>query len=129
VKTSSAHEGTIFGIKEHAAAIPAGHKSDVAGKKLSLQLSMKGSQLESESTYMALSQTLWSHSPTANHLMTLAQTIMSRAHARTHDYSAHRTAIDSWEVHYVGQDNYALETDRITHLKTSPIHFSRKSGQ
>jgi hypothetical protein len=123
VKTSSAHEGTNFGIKEHAVAVLPSHRIDVAGKNLSLQLSIKGSQLKSESTYMASSQNLWSHSLTANHVMTLAISIISRAHARTHDYSARRTAIDSWEVHYVGQNNYALETDRSTHSKTSPIPF------
>jgi hypothetical protein len=55
VKTSSAHEGTNFGIKEHAAAVLPSHKIDVAGQKLSLQSSMKGTQLESESTYVASS--------------------------------------------------------------------------
>jgi hypothetical protein len=33
VKTSSAHKGTNFGIKEHAAAVLPSHKIDVAGKK------------------------------------------------------------------------------------------------
>jgi hypothetical protein len=32
VKTSSAHEGTNFGIKEHAAAVLPSHKIDVAEK-------------------------------------------------------------------------------------------------
>ena len=32
VKTSSGHEGTNFGIKEHAAAVLPSHKIDVAGK-------------------------------------------------------------------------------------------------
>jgi hypothetical protein len=58
VKTSSAHEGTNFGIKEHAAAVLPSHKINVAAAKLSLQSSMKGTQLESELTYMASSQSL-----------------------------------------------------------------------
>jgi hypothetical protein len=77
VKTSSAHEGTNFGIKEHAAAVLPSHKIDVAGKKLSLQASMKGAQMESESTYMASSQSLWSQSPTANYLTNLTESILS----------------------------------------------------
>jgi hypothetical protein len=82
VKTSSAHEGTNFGIKKHAAAVLLSHKIHVAGQKLLLHSSMKGTQLESESTYIASSQSLWSQSPTANHVTTLAGSI-----ARTHDYS------------------------------------------
>ena len=121
VKTSSAHEGTNFGIKEHAAAVLPSHKIHVAGQKLSLQSSMKGTQLESESTYTASSQSLWSQSPTANHVTTLAESILSRAIARTHDYSVRRTGIASWEVHYVGQNDYSLETDRQAIQKNSPL--------
>jgi hypothetical protein len=121
VKTSSAHEGTNFGIKEHAAAVLPSHKIDVAGRKLSLQASMKGAQMESDSTYMASSQSLWSQSPTANYVTNLAESILSRASARSHDYSVRRTAVDSWEVHYVGQDNFTLETDRSSTKKGSPI--------
>jgi hypothetical protein len=121
VKTSSAHEGTNFGIKEHAAAVLPSHKIDVAGRNLSLQASLKGAQMESESTYMASSQSLWSQSPTANHVTTLAESILSRVSARSHDYSVRRTAIDSWEVHYVGHDDYSLETDRERSKQNSPI--------
>ena len=70
--------------------------------------------MESESTYMASSQSLWSQSPTANHVTNLAESILSRASARSHDYSVRRTAIASWEVHYVGHGNYSLETDWAT---------------
>jgi hypothetical protein len=121
VKTSSAHEGTNFGLKEHAAAVLPSQRINVAAKNLSLQSSMKGAQLESESTHMASSQSLWSQSPTANHVTTLAESIISRACRRTHDYAPRRTAIDSWEVHYVGAGDYALETDREPANKNSPI--------
>jgi hypothetical protein len=126
VKTSSAHEGTNFGLKEHAAAVLPSHKIDVAGKKLSLQSSMKGAQLESESTYLACSQSLWSLSPTANHVTTLAESMISRSYRRTHDYSPLRTAIDSWEVHYVGHSDYSIETDRLPVNKNSPIPIFRR---
>jgi hypothetical protein len=126
VKTSSAHEGTNFGIKEHAAAVLPSHKIDVAGKKLSLQATLKGAQLESESTYMASSQSLWSHSPTANHVTNLAESIISRASARTHDYSSLRTTIDCWEVHYIGNQDYTLDTDRKGSKKHSPIPFFQR---
>jgi hypothetical protein len=126
VKTSSAHEGTNFGIKEHAAAVLPSHKIDVAGKNLSLQASMKGAQMESESTYMASSQSLWSQSPTANHVTNLAESILCRASSRTHDYVVQRTASGSWEVHYIGHDEYSLDTDRAPLKKHSPIPiFSR----
>jgi hypothetical protein len=120
-RTSSAHEGTNFGIKEYAAAVLASHKINVVGEKVSLQSSMKGTQVESDSTYMASSQSLWSQSPTANHITNLAKSIVSRASGRTHDYSVRRTAIDSWEVHYVGHDDYGLETDRRPTSINSPI--------
>jgi hypothetical protein len=121
VKTSSAHEGTNFGIKEHAAAVLPSHKIDVAGKKLSLQASLKGAQMEAESTYMASSQSLWSKSPTSNHVTNLAESILCRATSRTHDYSVRRTAVDSWEVHYVGHDVFSCETDRVISKLHSPI--------
>ncbi len=70
---------------------------------------------------MASSQSLWSQSPTANHVTTLAESILSRAIARTHDYSVRRTAIASWEVHYVGHDDYSLETGRRPIQKSSPL--------
>jgi hypothetical protein len=121
VKTSSAHEGTNFGIKEHAAAVLPSHIISVAGEKLCLQSTIKGTQLESESTYMAFSQSLWSQSPTANHMTTLAESIISRANGRTHDYAVHGTADKSWEVHFVGHDNYCLETDCLPINRNSPI--------
>ncbi len=122
VKTSSAHEGTNFGIKEHAAAVLPSHRVNVAEERLCLQSTMKGTQLESESTYMASSQSLWSQSPTANHVTTLAESIISRANGRTHDYAVRRTAENScWEVHFVGHDNYCLETDWLPMNRNSPI--------
>jgi hypothetical protein len=96
VKTSSAHEGTNFGIQEHAAAIPPSHKVHVAGQKLYLQSSMKGTQLESEWTYIASSQCFWSQSPTAHHVMTLAESILSHTNGRTHGYHVCRMGVDSW---------------------------------
>jgi hypothetical protein len=82
---------------------------------------MKGRQLESESTYIASSQSLWSKSPTANPVTTLAESILSRAIARTHDYSVCRTAIALWEVPYVGDNDYSLETVRRPVEKNSPL--------
>ena len=118
VKTSSAHEGTNFELKEHATAVLPSHSIDVAGKKLNLQQSsMKGAQMESESTYIASSQSLWSHSPTANYVTTLTESILVRTFRRTHDYSAHT----SWEVHYVKNNDYPLETARQPADKTLPI--------
>jgi hypothetical protein len=97
VKTSSAHKGTHFGIKEHAAAaVLPSHKIHVTGQQLSLQSSMTGTQgVRVESIYVASSQSLLSQSPTANHVTTLAKSILSRAIARTHDYYVRRTAIAS----------------------------------
>jgi hypothetical protein len=78
--------------------------------------------MESELTYMASSQSLWSQSLTANHVTNLAESILSRTTARTHaDYSVRRMAIDSWEVHYVGHDDYSCETDRVTSKQHLPI--------
>jgi hypothetical protein len=82
--------------------------------------------MESESTYMSCSQSLWSLSPTANHVSTLAESIISRTYRRTHDYSPHRTAIDSWEVHYIGHNDFSLETDRQPANKNSPIPIFKR---
>jgi hypothetical protein len=121
VKTSSAHGGTNFGIKEHAAAILPSQRINVAGEEVCLQSAMKGTQVESESTYMASSESLWSQSPTANHVTTLAELIKSCASSRTHDYSVRGMAEKSWEVHFVGHDNYCLKTDRQPMNRNSPM--------
>jgi hypothetical protein len=74
---------------------------------------MKGMQLESDSTYtMASSQSLWSQSATGNHVTTLAESIISCASGRMHDYSVCTMAEKSWEAHFVGHDNYCLKTNR-----------------
>jgi hypothetical protein len=69
--------------------------------------------------------THYSLAPTANHVTTLAESIISRSYRRAHDYSPLRTAIDSWEVHYVGHSDYSLETDRLPVNKNSPIPIFR----
>ena len=56
-----------------------------------------------------------------NHVTTLAESILSRAMARTHDYSVRRTAMASWEVHYMGHDDYSFETARHRIQKNSPL--------
>jgi hypothetical protein len=50
---------------------------------------------------------------------------LSCVSARTHGYSVRRTANDSWEAHYVGHDNYSLETDRAPSKQDSPIPIFR----
>jgi hypothetical protein len=115
------HKGTNFGLKEHAAAVLPSQKNDVAAKNLFLQLSMKGAQLQSESTYMARSQSLWSESPTAHHLATLAESILSGTFPRAHHCMACRRALHSWEVHCVEDYDHALETDRNYVDKNSPM--------
>jgi hypothetical protein len=117
----SAHEGTNFGIKEHAATVLPSHKIHVPGQNLSLQSSKKETQLESESTYVASPQSLWSQSPITNHVTTLAKTILSHAIVRTPDYYVHRTALASWEVHNVGHNDYSLETDCRPIQKDLPL--------
>lgn len=83
VKTSSPHEGTNFGIKEHATAILPSHKNHVAGQKLSLLSSMKGTDLDPEPLH-SLFSSLWSWSPTVNQVTrTLAKSIESCADGRT----------------------------------------------
>jgi hypothetical protein len=61
-KTSSAHEGTNYGIKEHAASVRPSQRLSVATRNLSLQSSMKASQMEAESTYAVSSTSLWGSS-------------------------------------------------------------------
>jgi hypothetical protein len=82
---------------------------------------MKGAQLESESTCVACSQSLWSVSPTANHVMTLPEHVLARSVQRTHDCSPRQTALASWEVHHVGDNDCSSETNRQPADKTSPM--------
>lgn len=130
METSSTHEGTNIGIKEHDAAVLPSQGIDVAAKKLSLHSSMmKGAQLESESTHhMACSQSLWSQSPTANRVATLAESIASCSCCRMHDHNPHRTAIDFWEFHPVGQDDCALEMSQEPGDKNSPAQTFMHNG-
>jgi hypothetical protein len=85
-RTSSAHEGTNFGIKKHTASVRPCQKTYVATRNLSLQSTMKASQMEAESTYTASSYSLRSSSPTSRHLTTLAESMLSQNFSRIKKY-------------------------------------------
>jgi hypothetical protein len=127
VMTSSAHEGTNFGIKEHAAAVLPCHRISKAAKNLSLQSMMKCRQMEAESTYLTSSHCLWSDMPTSNHLTTLAESILSRNFSRIDEYKVMRTGADVWEVPYSAPNQeVAASGDRNAHkLKSPEPRFNR----
>jgi hypothetical protein len=120
-KTSSAHEGTNYGIKEHAASVRPSQRLSVATRNLSLQSSMKASQMEAESTYAVSSSSLWTSSPTSNYLTTLAESMVSQNFSRIKHYGIRRTAANIFEVPFTNDNHIHDSTDRVPGIENSPI--------
>jgi hypothetical protein len=78
VKTSSADEGTNLGLKSHAASIRRYQTMAHAAKNACLQSDMKESEQDTCSTFLCILNNLWSNLPTANYIVTSAESILSR---------------------------------------------------
>jgi hypothetical protein len=122
VKTSSCHEGTNFGMKHHAAGIRPDQKTQTSGHNLALQGSLKSCQIETDAAYMASSKCLWSTSPTADHVVTLVESILCRSFTRVPLCSVNRTGHGRWEVPFTAADDEIGDSDqRKRASKFSPI--------
>jgi hypothetical protein len=112
VKTSSCHKGTNFGMKHHAASIQPNQKTQTAGQNLVLQGSLKSCQIETDAACMASSKCLWSTSPTANHVVTLAESILCHSFTRVPLCSVNCTGHGRWEVLFAGADDEIGDSDQ-----------------
>jgi hypothetical protein len=112
VKTSSAHEGTNNGIKTHAAAVRPNQTMANAARNACLQSNMKGCQQEARSTFLCTSHNLWSTLPTANYIVTKAESILSRRFGKLADFQVTRVARDKFQVVYTKESEIAVE-DRV----------------
>jgi hypothetical protein len=112
VKTSSAHEGTNMGLKAHAAAVKPNQTMAHAARNACLQSNMKGCEQEARSAYLCTSHNLWSNSPTANYIVTRAESIQSRRFKKRADFQVRRVARDRFQVVYTKESEIA-EEDRV----------------
>ena len=112
VKTSSAHEGTNYGLKSHAAAVKPNQTMAHAAKNACLQSDMKGSEQDARSTFLCISYNLWSNLPTANFIVTRAESILSQRFKKLTDFQVRRVGRDKFQVVHTKQAEIAAE-DRL----------------
>jgi hypothetical protein len=96
VKMSSAHEGTNLGLKSHAASVRPNQTMAHAAKNACLQSDMKGSEQDARSTFLCILNSLWSNLPTANYIVTRAESILSRRLKKLADFNVTRVARDKF---------------------------------
>jgi hypothetical protein len=58
-----------------------------AAKNACLQSDMKGSEQDAGSTFLCISNNLWSNLPTANYIVTRAESILSRRFKKLADFN------------------------------------------
>ena len=68
-KTTSPHEGTNYGIKEHAAAVRPNMKLSSAAKALTIQSDLKTMQVGHSASVAAAKTKLWTDSAEYQHLI------------------------------------------------------------
>ena len=119
VKTSSAHEGTNHGLKAHAAAVRPNQTMAHAARNACLQSSMKGCEQQARSTYLCITESLWSSSPTANLIVTRAESILCRRFKKIADFDVTRVAHDRFQVVYTKESEIPAE-ERVR-LSSFPV--------
>jgi MULE transposase domain len=97
-KTSSAHEGTNLGLKQHAAAVKPSQRIQESAKNSCLQSLMKTCQQDASATYLSSSKPLWSDSPTACHIVSGAESILRRRVRQTEYLDLRRISHNQFEV-------------------------------
>lgn len=103
VSHSSAHEGTNFGLKSHAAAVQPTMTLDNAAAAMGIQDDMKGAACD-HIVYRDFrnSNKTWSSLPTAPHLTSFGEGVLLEAHRRSNLYRARRIGPSTFQVVYVG---------------------------
>lgn len=103
VSHSSAHEGTNFGLKSHAAAVQPTMGMDNAAGAMGIQDDMKGGECD----YIVYrdfrnSNKTWSSRPTAPYLTSFGEGVLLEAYHRSELYRARRTGVSTFQVVYIG---------------------------
>jgi hypothetical protein len=98
VSTNSAHEGTNFGLKNHAANVKPCHNLTNGAKAMTFQSNVKIMQLSEESTRHILRDNLSSIHPSRNHLTSIAVSILDNEFGRIHCYDVNHVARNTWQV-------------------------------
>ena len=100
--TTSPHEGTNYGMKVHAAAVQPCNSILTAGKKLSLQGTLKLGEISLQTTRLAITNPLWSTSLTANHVIPECESLLLQEMELSQDYAVRWLDATSFEVVHVG---------------------------
>ena len=80
-----------------------------AAKNACLQSDMKGCEQDARSTFLCISNNLWSNLPTANYIVTRAESILSRRFKKLADFHVTRVACDKFQVVYTKEADTAAE--------------------
>ena len=77
------------------------HKISQAAKALTLQGILKSEQIRQENFHEVISKKIWSNLPTANHITTVAESILSQMMKKISSYSYRRISVNEFEVEYI----------------------------
>ena len=97
-KTTSPHEGTNLGIKEHADNCGPSQKLLRSAKALALQSDLKTMQIGHSATIASSKTMLWTDSKEHQHLVTKCVSLLMDVQERCLNYCACRIGPKSWEV-------------------------------
>merc|ERR1711966_466643 len=97
----SPHEGTNFGIKNHAAPVQPTMNLDTSSTNLNLQANLKAAELDAKlHVEFANTHKLWSDSPSAPYLLSFGEALMVAENLRTEDKTTQRVGSSVFEVTY-----------------------------
>ena len=100
VATNSAHEGTNFGIKSHAASLKPCQGLEKSAKALSLQGVLKSNSICQENFNNVVQKKLWTSTLFSKHLNNRSSSILTKVLGRCSLYLCKRVGVKEWEVVY-----------------------------
>eukprot|EP00978_Attheya_sp_CCMP212_P014408 scaffold36669_cov47-Attheya_sp.AAC.2 len=116
VSTNSAHEGTNFGLKNHAANVKPSHNLTNAAKAMTFQSNVKIMQVSEESTRNVLRENLHSIHPSRDNLTSIAVSILDNEFERIHCYEVKHVSKSCWQVF--------LKTDQESNYNDDALYES-----
>lgn len=132
-KTTSPHEGTNLGIKEHAAYCRSSMKLSRSAKALTFQSNLKTMQIGHSALVASAKTMLWTESEEHQHLIPKCVSLLIDVQERYLNYCADRIGPNTWEVTYKPFVCHVPEPNNFTNLVSvedqslSPPHTSANS--
>ena len=136
ISHNSIHEGTNFGMKNHASNIRPDMSMHITGERLTLQGNLKHLQLETESVRDYTKKKLWSDLPTSRYIVHLAEGILLTQSKQVKNYDVRWVDESNFEVTYqyhaagntqsAESSGYILESSMETNASRVSMAESKK---